>query len=153
MEKLFSTVLILVVIGVSAVGYVFYRYSNMPTASELEHPRQLQGFSPSICRTVINSFDGNVSTVIYVADGNIKIDKTFTQDGSIINVHNILTSERGGTSYGWLGDTEQNAIVSTNVFDSNAKHVNTDGIVCEPWWFVDESVFELPSNIKLDASG
>jgi len=142
-----NTILILSVLILSAVGYVFYRYANTPEADEVAYITRISGFSPSICTAGTNSFEGVVSSKLYVAHGKMRIDKRFIRAESTIDFHDILTSENNGTSHSWFDRISNEGFITTNMFGTGQEQFGGESFECKPWWFVDESVFQIPSRI------
>jgi len=142
-----STILVIVAVVLSVVGYIFYRYSNAPTAEEVSSITRIEGFSPSKCTARTNSFDGAVSSRLYVAHGKMRIDKKIVAGASIIDFHDILTSENNGTSHAWFERLGNEGIITVNIFGTGEETFGGESFECVPWWFVDDSVFEIPNSI------
>lgn len=160
LKKIGRIGLLIATVVAIAVGYIGYRYMDaaryermdeeLAHLSEREFLAATADLAPVHCRSEQTGFGSSRVAAIYAANGRLKIEETYFH----YNAETHILYDTSG-AYIWEKDgdvvyrDELSEQAEQDTDGSSAGELSdyiVDAMICEPWWFVDESKFELPGN-------
>ena len=144
---------VIVVIVVSALGYLAYREWGVSRVQQLHFVDDYSGIPPVQCVGRSSGFAGyDVGTTSF-AHGLIRSDATAHGKDGISHLHMLVTKDK--TFYMWNDESTDGTLlrVSKKVGPVDQKIANIIDLpvfvhsVCAPWVGVDESLFQMPRDV------
>lgn len=130
-----------VILGIAACagGYVIYRYVTVAT------PLNRHEFStPTVCTVLVTDFEGRRTGVMYIKDGNYRIDMEYRAGNEGIYLHEIAFLD--SYYYSWL-DISNQGFRSAAASEEILNLFSEGDVQCSPWWSASDRPFIVPSNI------
>ena len=158
-QLLKNLLLIIVLAVVGFVGYICYRYYE---ASKFENIAITTGryppgtgFPPIICSYGAKGFSGISEEHAYFSDGKTRFDATVLAYDQTVIGHSIALNSQ--EEYDWTDASlkgtkgtvaEMEAAALARPAGTHFADLETAvNLSCSPWWFPDDSLFQIPSDI------
>ena len=141
---------IIVVAVICGSGYVFYRYAKNPSTDDIRgfsSSEHVKGIPPTICVQSSGGFDGAGTGSVYIYEGMIRMDLTFSQSNQSVTRHLLIDST--GVGYVWQNGSPSGVKLPDAFQVHSIENFTTFAQdECSPWWLPDASFFEVPASIR-----
>jgi len=151
LKKLISSLFVSILVVV--LGYAFFVFfSRVPNFEAAQSFAQLKTFPSMVCDFSTDGFTEAMKGTIYINEGVMRSDYMYFSGRDEVRIHMIIGTDgigrawKDGSSEGVLMDLGSATPSPTApAFESFRTYENID---CKRWWFVDKSLFVIPTDIN-----